>query len=85
MIQIEQMSSFPANANPFSYDAFHMGTKLGSNVVVMHPNFADGHMDYMIIVNVETGKRIKVRFQAESVHDKAAELMNSAMRFDTKE
>lgn len=82
MIQIEQMSLFPANANPFSHDVFHMGTKVGANIVIMHPNFSDGRMDYMIIVNVETGERIKVKFKAKSVHDMAAELMNSAVRFD---
>ena len=78
MIQIEQMSSFPVNTNPFLHDAFHLGTKVGANVMVMHPNFVDGHMDYMIIINVETGERIKVKFQAESVHDKAAKLMEKS-------
>ena len=61
---------------------FNLAANVGVNIMVMHPNFPGGRMDYMIVVNIETGERIKVRFQEESVHDKAAELMNSAMRFD---
>lgn len=56
----EALLSQPAGENPFRYDAYHMGTRLGTNVIVMHPNHPSEEMKYMIIVNVVTGERLKV-------------------------
>lgn len=54
------MPSFPANSNPFNHDQYHMGTKMGTNCVVMQENHANQECNYLIIVNTETGERIRV-------------------------
>lgn len=56
----EVRESFPANANPFHNDFYHMGTKLGTNVIIMHENHPSEVMKYLIIVNIVTGERMKV-------------------------
>lgn len=65
MIKIQVLKSFPPNSNPFHHDGYHMGTQLGSNVTVMHENHSDKFMRYLIIVNTETGDRIRIDFQEE--------------------
>jgi hypothetical protein len=61
-MEIETLESFPAGGNPSLYDKFHMGTYVSSNVLIMHKTFEHERADYIIICNVETGQRIKVRF-----------------------
>lgn len=63
MIQIEQMSPFPVQEDPFIHHLFHIGPYIGSNVLIMHENFSSEYCDYLIIVNKETSERIKVRFK----------------------
>lgn len=58
--KIRPMEAIPAYDNPFCHDAYNMGTALGSNLVVMYDTFPDKPMDYLILVNTRTGKRIKV-------------------------
>ena len=59
-MQVEKMPDFPPNSNPFCHDPYHMGTQLGSNVIVMHENHNDKPADYLIIVHIPTGQRIRV-------------------------
>ena len=59
---IEEMSAFPEGKNPFEHDRFHMGTNLGDNVLIMHPNHPDKEAEYLIVVNKRTGKRIRIYF-----------------------
>ncbi len=56
----EKIAPIPANSNPFHYDLYHMGTTLGTNVIVMYPNHPSEEMKYLIIVNVVTGERMRV-------------------------
>lgn len=49
--------------NPFRQDLFHMGTKLGSNVTILHRNFDSQEAKYLIIVNTKTGERMKLEFE----------------------
>lgn len=62
MIVIEKLEDFPPNENPFRHDAEHMGTRIGTNVFVMMPNFESQHCPYLICVNKETGERVKLSF-----------------------
>ena len=55
----EQLLSFKPG-NPFSEDLCHMGVTLGTNVVVMYPNHPLEEMKYLIIVNTNTGERMRV-------------------------
>lgn len=61
-MQIEEMESLPPDSWPFSHDHYHMGTTLGSNVLVLHENHADKPAQYLIICHLPTGKRIRVLF-----------------------
>ena len=46
--------------NPFQQDLFHMGTKLGKNITILHRNFPKDNCEYLILVNTITGEQIKV-------------------------
>lgn len=63
MIEVEVKESFPPNSNPFLHDAYHMGTKLGSNVMILYKEFTDEKQKYIYLVNIETGERIKIKFE----------------------
>lgn len=60
-MEIEKLEPFPSQSNPFLHDAYHMGTAVASNVMVMHETFPEQKARYIIIVNTETGERIRVR------------------------
>lgn len=59
--KVEKMPSTPAKENPFLHDLYHMGTQLGSNIMAMFANHSDKEMKYLILINCDTGKRIKIR------------------------
>lgn len=59
-LKVFQLESIPAEANPFHHDAFHMGVKLGTNVMVMQANHATEECKYLIIINLETGTRHRI-------------------------
>jgi hypothetical protein len=59
-MEIEQMGSIPPKANPFSYDLYHMGTRLGTNLMVMHANHPSEICNYLILCNTDTGERWRV-------------------------
>lgn len=60
-MKFEPMKAFPPNENPFHHDAFHMGTKIAANLMILHANFPDEKAKYVILVNTETGERTRVR------------------------
>ena len=62
MIKVEKLDRFPANENPFWHDAYRMGERVGHNVMLMIENFPEDRCKYVILVNMETGERIKVSF-----------------------
>jgi hypothetical protein len=48
--------------NPFHQDVSNMGTRLGSNVIIMHSNFDSSPAEYLVVVDTKTGERIKITF-----------------------
>lgn len=60
--KVEALEKFPENANPYVHDSFHMGTRIGANCVVMMANHSNEKTEYLIIVNTETGERLRVNF-----------------------
>ena len=62
MIKITNEKPFPPLSNPFEHDKFHMGTMIGTNVALLRKNHDKETCDYLYLVNVETGERIKVSF-----------------------
>ena len=58
----EEMAPFPPNSNPMAHDHYHMGTNLGSNVMVLHENHKDKPCQYLIIVHRPTGQRLSIMF-----------------------
>ena len=55
-----EMTPFPPHANPYREDAYHMGVSIGKNVKVMMSNHDDEICRYLIIVNIETGERLRI-------------------------
>jgi hypothetical protein len=78
MIKVQKADTFPANENPYHHDAFHMGIGIGINVEVMFPNHATDRCPYLIVVNKETGERIRVVFDEKGTdHTIADRIVNS--------
>lgn len=61
-MEVTVMESFPENCNPFHHDKFNMGTSINDRFVGM---FSDYHSDTLILVDVKTGKRIKIKVGEE--------------------
>ena len=64
-MKIETLKPQRPNVNPFEEeDAFHMVHRFGPNIMAVyryrtHPT---ERMQYLIIVNIETGERVKLLF-----------------------
>lgn len=54
----------PPNSNPFDADHYNMGTKVGTNCTIMYGNHPDEKCNYLIIVNTETGERVRVALES---------------------
>ena len=65
MIKVERLESWEANCNPMHKTVSEMGTILGTNIEVLHMNFASGYAEYIIVVNTITGERVKLTFSNE--------------------
>ena len=48
--------------NPFCQDAYHMGVRIGTNVMIMLPNHDTERCNYLIVVDTITGERLRIRF-----------------------
>jgi hypothetical protein len=62
MIKIDEIESIPPKENPFLHDLVNMGTRLGTNLMVMYENFEDQKAPFLIVVNMETGERVRLVF-----------------------
>lgn len=62
MIATEENKDENGTINPFLQDAYHMGTYLGKNVCVMSENHTSEECKYLIVVDMRTGKRLKITF-----------------------
>jgi hypothetical protein len=49
-----------APGNPFLSDAYRMGTYIGTNVAVMFEKHPHEQHGYIVVVNTDTGERIRV-------------------------
>lgn len=63
-MRITRLNSFPAGSNPFHHDAYHMGTGVNSDIMIMHSNERDGATQYIIVVETKTGRRTKIEFES---------------------
>lgn len=63
-VKVSAQPSIPADANPFHYDEWNMGTNLTRDWVIMHPGYdrkeEPRSLDYMVLVNTRTGQRIRL-------------------------
>jgi hypothetical protein len=59
MLKIVPMTNTPPG-NPFHHDALRMGTKIGENVYIMFEKHQHERQGYVIVVNAETGERMRV-------------------------
>lgn len=60
---VKQLVSIPAGKNPLIYDLYHMGTYVASNVLVMHYTHPTEKAKYVIVVNTETGQRLRINVE----------------------
>ena len=84
-MKTEQMPPFPAGCNPFHHDLFHMGTYIGTSLCIMYASHSIG--DYIIVVNIETGERIKVILNEETAEKSGnfAEFMDAILKLKESE
>ena len=59
-MDVTKLEPFPPNTNPFLYDAYNMGHRVGTNFMVMYDKHPTQRAEYMIIVNIETGERLQI-------------------------
>jgi len=59
MVKVRKMKPI-APGNPFLSDLSNMGTQIGKNVTVMHWNHVTERQKWIIVVNMETGERLKI-------------------------
>ena len=72
--RIETLNPQPPCASPFNHDFYNMGTRLGVNCVVMYENHPLQACRYLILVNTDTGERIRVSFEASFYKKLAVEI-----------
>jgi hypothetical protein len=46
--------------NPFNYDAYHMGQKMGKDHYIMFPNHNTEELRYMVLIDTRTGNKVKI-------------------------
>ncbi|MCI4435803.1 MAG: hypothetical protein JHC33_03210 [Ignisphaera sp.] len=49
--------------NPFHYDMWNMGTPMGKNLMIMHSHHASEVCESIILVNLETGERVRIHMR----------------------
>ena len=60
---VEQLSTIPANENPFWHDSYHMGADIAKDLTAMFADFEGNR--YLILINKSTGERIKLWFEID--------------------
>lgn len=63
MISVNKLENWPPNCKLSQHDAYHMYQNIGKNVIALMKNHESEHCPYVIIVNHETGERIKIEFE----------------------
>lgn len=81
-MKVQHIESIPAG-NPFQHDLYHMGTRLGTNCMVMYGKHDNKEQPYIIIVNTKTGERVQINLneQAEEATN-VGKLANQALLQD---
>jgi len=59
-MHVQNMEPFPPKSNPFYHDIYNMGTVIAENITVMHESHPTDKAKYIIVVNTETGERLKI-------------------------
>jgi len=59
-MKTEELKPIPPHSNPFHFDAENMGSQVASNCIVMHSTHNSQKADHIIVINTETGKRMRV-------------------------
>ena len=59
-MDVRPIAPFPPNSNPFCHDYFNMGHEVGTNVTVMFARFPKDRHDFLIVVDTETGQRVRI-------------------------
>lgn len=60
---VVKLESIPPGSNPYLSDMFNMGTPMGKDILVMHKNHQNEDMEWMILVQRSTGKRLVINIK----------------------
>ena len=60
IMQVEKIESYPPNCNPYEHDPTSIGTQVGVNVTILCNTHWDQKCNEFVIVNIETGERLKI-------------------------
>lgn len=86
MIRVRTMETIPAGDSPFQHDLSNMGTVLGTNITVMYKTFPKERMEFLIVVNKDTGERVRLEFtEVPGGPDFMDTLMNGGLNVPTDE
>ena len=59
-LTVEQLASFPPNADVFKEDPYHMGQNFGEGWMMLFPHHRHETFKYVIFVHQPSGRRFKV-------------------------
>jgi hypothetical protein len=64
---------------PLRVDQYHMGTRVGDNVMILHTNFDGDPMPYMILCHIPSGRQILIKFPEDKEYFLSPEEMSDAL------
>ena len=62
-IKVERGVRYNRNKPLLTQDFYHMGQKLGSNVEILFATHRSERMEYLIVVDIETGESVRLSFK----------------------
>jgi hypothetical protein len=60
---IIELIPWKENCNIMIEDSFHMSTRVGTNLEILHMNNPNTNCDYIILVNRKSGERFQMLFK----------------------
>lgn len=72
-IVVQDGKKYIPDLNIFHQDHFHMGVRVGSNVMVLNANHIEEVCDYLILVDLTTGKSKRISFTEKGLRPNLSE------------
>ena len=68
-IEIEYLTPFPENSNPYHHDEYNMGETRGCGLELMYSNHGSEICKFLILVDKHSGKRVKISIEYDDRRD----------------